>query len=149
MAYIDLTKITDAHAKRIITKDADITADALANAEMDVRMVARSEGVLSADIPVEDVTGYLKSEALYVYCKWRFLFYLFSAVSGSADLEDIYRIKTEQAEHQSRLTQDRVNYYIITEDEVTTPEKRNVGIPIISSSYSGNCSQNYDSWDCY
>ena len=133
MAYIDLTKITDAHAKRVIAKDADITADALANAEMDTRMEARAQGVISADIPVEDGTGYIVSEALYVYCKWRFLFYIFSSVAGSNEVDDIYQIKLQQAEHQSRLTQEKLSYYIITEEEVTSKEKRNTGIPIIGS----------------
>jgi len=130
MAYIDLTKITDAHAKRIIAKDSTLSDNALENAEVDTRMVARDNGVISTDIPV-DGSGYITSEGLYVYCKWRYLFYLFSSVAGSYSTDDVYRVKLEQAEYQSKLADDKLSYYIITEEEVVDPVQRNTGFDIL------------------
>ena len=129
MAYIDLTKITDVHAKRLVEKNSSLAGLALENAEVETRMVARSQGVLSEDIPMTG-SNFIQSEALYVYCQWRFLFHLFTGVAGSFDNEDIYRIKLEQAQYQSTLAEDRLNYFIITEKEVTNKAKRSTGIRI-------------------
>ena len=137
MAYIDLTRITDRHAKKLIERDADVTADALWNAEKDTKAQARFCGVRSEDIPLADGTGDLEagnliSEPLYNFCECRFLFHLFRGVSGSVDVEDVYFIKASQAKDDAEEAKSTVTYStIVTEDnEVTDSDNRTRNVPI-------------------
>jgi len=129
MAYIDLTAITDVDATDIIDNDPALAAKALANAERNTRKVAQQKGVISSDIPL-DGSNYLQSESLYEYCELRFLYHLFSGVTGVVDREDEYSIKAEKADHKSAIEADELTYYIITEEEVTQKEKRSTGFVI-------------------
>jgi len=130
MAYIDLTTISDRHAERLIDKDSGLAQLALSNAQDDSIMASRAFGVKQEDIAL-DSNGYLQSKMLYVYCKWRFLYYLFDSVAGSYELDDIYGQKALKAERQAKFARDDLSYEIITELEVTEPTVRNVGIPIL------------------
>ena len=130
MAYIDLTKITDIHAQNIIAGDPDLAALALENAEVDTRVAARDEQVKAADIPF-DGSGYLQSEMLYLYCKYSFLTHLFMSVNGSYEADDIYAVKVNRYSHEMQLLKDRLNYSVITEEEVTEPSKRGSDIEIL------------------
>ncbi len=131
MAYIDLTKITDIHAKDIITNDSALANLALNTAELETRVTARELGVKSEDIPLYETTEHLVSEALYMYCQYRFLFNLFSGVTGTFEINDEYKEKLIRAEHQGVLTKNILSYEIITETEVVDPAQRNKGIPIL------------------
>ena len=137
MAYIDTSRLTDRHAKDIIERDADITADALWNAEKDTKAQARFCGVNSADIPLADGTGDLAagnviSEPLYSYCEYRFMYHLFSGASGIVGLEDIYTFKAQQAHDNSENMKSMITYStIITEDnEVTDSDSRTRNVVI-------------------
>jgi len=77
-----------------------------------------------------DPDEYLQSEMLYIFCKWSFLFHLFSSVAGSYEQDDIYGQKLLQAEQKMQLTKDRLSKSIIIEEEVTVRAERNAGIPI-------------------
>ena len=137
MAYIDTSRIVDRHAKDIIARDADITTDALWNAEKDAKAQARFCGIQSSNIPLADGTGDLtagniQSEPLYAYCEYRFLYHLFSGAAGVVGTEDIYAIKAEAAEKNAHEAKSMVTYStIITEDnEVTDSSYRTRNIPI-------------------
>ena len=137
MAYIDLTRITDRHAKDIIERGSDITQDALWNAEKDTKAQARFCGVQSTDIPLADGTGDLEagnviSEPLYSYCEYRFLYHLFSGATGVIGLEDVYEYKTERAENNAQAMKDSITYStIVTEDnEVTDSDNRTRNVVI-------------------
>ena len=137
MAYIDLTRITDRHAKDIIERDSDITQDALWNAEKDTKAQARFCGVNSADIPLADGTGDLEagniiSEPLYNFCENRFLYRLFKGARGVIGLEDVYEQKMIDAKDDAREDKENITYStIITEDnEVTDSDYRSRNIVI-------------------
>ncbi len=130
MAYIDLTKITDIHAQNIIAENEDLANLALENAEVDTRVAARDENVKAENIPFDN-DGYLQSEMLYLYCKYSFLSHLFQSVNGSYDIDDIYAVKVREYKHELQLKKDRLNYAIITEEEVVETNKRGSDIPIL------------------
>ena len=137
MAYIDTSRITDRHAKKLIDKDSDLVTDALWNAEKDTKAQARFCGVQSSDIPLADGTGDLVagniiSEPLYSFCEYRFLYHLFSGVSGAVGNEDIYMIKTEKAYDNAEQMKSMITYStIITEDnEVTDSDCRTRNVVI-------------------
>ena len=130
MAYIDLSKVTDRHAKIAIDKSPDLVALALDDAEVMTRVVAREFEVHSADIPL-DGSGYIQSEMLYIYCKWAFQYSLFQSLAGSFAEDDIYGVKLLLAERKMQETKNSLSKCIITETEVVEPQNRNVGIPIL------------------
>jgi len=130
MAYIDITKITDINARRIVAEDSSVSDDALLSAELDTRVIARSCEVVSADIPLT-VDGFLQSEMLYLYTVERFLYHLFSATNGSYKVDDIYFVKMQRADKRSFDIGSMLSYSIITELEVTAKDERSTGIPIL------------------
>ena len=137
MAYIDTTRITDRHAKKLIDKDSDLVTDALWNAEKDAKAQARFCGVNSADIPLADGTGDLTagnliSEPLYSFCEYRFLYHLFSGVAGVVDSEDIYMIKMQMAEKNAMEIKENITYStIVTDDnEVVDSDDRSRNVVI-------------------
>jgi hypothetical protein len=138
MAYIDLTRITDRHAKDIIDRDSDITDDALWNAEKDTKALARWHQVKSGDIPLEDGSGdlpegALTSEPLYNYCEKSFLFHLFEGASGVVGLEDVYSDKADKAERAISRAQGMVKRETIMslDNEVVDRKGRHSGIDIL------------------
>lgn len=137
MAYIDLTRITDRHAKDIIERDSDITQDALYAAEKDTKSQARFCGVQSTDIPLADGSGDLAagniiSEPLYNFCEYRFLYRLFSGARGIVGLEDVYTDKAESYKADSQEIKENITYStIVTEDnEVIDSDSRTRSVPI-------------------
>ena len=137
MAYIDTSRITDRHAKKLIEEDSDLVTDALWNAEKDAKSQARFCGVQSTDIPLADGTGDLASgniisEPLYAFCEYRFLYHLFAGVAGAVSNEDIYMIKMELADKNANEMKDNITYStIVTEDnEVTDADNRSRNIVI-------------------
>jgi len=92
--------------------------------------VAQQKGVISTDIPLDDTTDNIVSESLYEFCELRFLYHLFIGVTGAYELEDVYKYKAEKADVKSEAEAVELSYYIITEKEVTQPQKRGGGIPI-------------------
>jgi hypothetical protein len=131
MAYIDLTKITYRYAQDLIARDPDYAQLCLDNAEVDTRVEARDKEVKAVDIPLTDPDEFIQSEMLYMFCKWRFLYHLFSGVTGSFELEDVYKQESMVADMQSQKTSDSLSKCIITEEEVVNPVKRNKGIEIL------------------
>jgi hypothetical protein len=131
MVYIDLTKVTARYAQDLIARDPDYAQLCLDNAEVDTRVEAREKEVKAEDIPLTDPDGFIQSEMLYIFCKWRFLYHLFGGVTGSFELDDIYAKESIDAQIQSQKTSDTLSKSIITEEEVVNPVKRNKGIPIL------------------
>ncbi len=131
MAYIDLDKIVDRDAKDLITRDPDVTADALAVAEMETQLQANFCGVLVAKIPVHETTGCLTSPALYSYCKNNFLYELFLGVAGSIGEDDIYTQKVAIYDRKSKDDKNRITYQTIMNVEVTNTSSTVRNIPIV------------------
>jgi len=131
MAYIDVTKIQDIFAKKIIDKDPAKSTEALEMATLKTNDLCNRRQVYIADIPLDETTQNIVSPTLYLYCYHYYLHYLYKSVQGAVSEEDIYTRESMKEEQRALAIEPEISKSVIMQKEVIDNAKRGGGIPIL------------------
>jgi len=129
VALIDKDKITDIHAKRVITRSTEKTDHALEQTDRDIRSVCLDRGVTPDNIPV-DVNDFATSDILISYGEARLTLHLLEANLEGVAIEDALKDKITYWNEQAKSEEKKITLRTIMVNTENRQSKRVAAIPM-------------------